>query len=60
MFIIKDKCNEIYQYLYKNDDNLKFINKILINEMKYIDFIIVNYKVILFGSKSSGIIQIYK
>ena len=60
LFIIKDKCNEIYQYLYKNDDNLKFINKILINEMKYIDFIIVNYKVILFGSKSSGIIQIYK
>jgi hypothetical protein len=60
LFIIKDKCNEIYQYLYKNDDNLKFINKILINEMKYIDFIIVNDKVILFGSKSSGIIQIYK
>ena len=60
LFVIKDKCNEINQYFYTNDDDLKFINRIHINEMKYIDFIIVSNKVILFANKSLGIIKIYK
>ncbi len=60
LFVIKEKCNEINQYFYKNDDELKLINKIKTNEMKYIDFIIISNKVILFGSKSLGKIQIYK
>ena len=41
-------------------DNLKFENKITVEEIKFIDYLFVNNKYILMGSKDLSCIQIYK
>ncbi len=58
LFIVKN--NEINEYIYSDMDNLKFENKITLEEIEFIDYLFVNNKYILIGSKDLSCIQIYK